>query len=36
MKYFTLAMYPYITKKYTSLFEPVLKKYGLSRPKWMF
>lgn len=31
MKYFTLAMYPYITKKYTSLFEPVLKKYGLSQ-----
>lgn len=31
MKYFTLAMYPYITKKYTSLFEPLLKKYGLSQ-----
>ncbi len=31
MKYFTLAMYPYITKKYTSLFEPLLKKYGLTQ-----
>ena len=31
MKYFTLAMYPYITKKYTSLFEPLLKEYGLTQ-----
>lgn len=31
MKYFTLAMYPYITKKYTSLFEPLVKKHGLTQ-----
>lgn len=31
MKYFTLAMYPYITKKYASLFEPLLKKHGLTQ-----
>lgn len=31
MKYFALAMYPYITKKYTSLFEALAKKEGLTQ-----
>lgn len=31
MKFFTLAMYPYIIKKYNALFEDILEKYEMTQ-----
>ena len=30
-KFFSLAMYPYIIKKYNSLFEDLLKEYQMTQ-----